>query len=269
MFTICQDSVRTYRKHKKTRGVGGEINSTRIQSIWQVLIVLFFTVMLLVVSPAYVGAAVRFVVTGDTRGCTDERPINNVMIEELVQATLNEDADFIVITGDLVNGYTSAEALKSQLIQWRDIMEELKGAGKGVYPCRGNHDLNVDGQHNDEVKQVWDEVFRNWALPDNGPLGEKYITYSVSFNDENVFIVVLDTYVNSHRINQTWLNEQFDNNDLKHVFVFAHEPAFSVRHKDCLDDYPNARNDFWNSIKSEGGRHYFAAHFTQRRGRFC
>ena len=181
------------------------MNSTRIQSIWQVLILLFFTVMLLVVSPAYVGAAVRFVVTGDTRGCTDERPINTVMLEELVQATLNEDADFIVITGDLVNGYTSAEALKSQLIQWRNIMEELKDAGKGVYPCRGNHDLNVDGQNDEEVKQVWDEVFKSWALPDDGPLGEKYITYSVSFNDEDVFIVVLDTYVNPHHINQTWL----------------------------------------------------------------
>ena len=234
------------------------MNAYRKQSIWQGLILLLFSVMILVVAPIYAGAAVRFVVVGDTRGPNHDNPINIQILGEIVDAVVNENAEFIIVTGDLVHGYTSAANLESQLTQWREIMKELKNAGMGVYPCRGNHDLNAQGQHDAAAKKVWDDVFASWNLPNNGPPGEKNISYS--FSIENVLIVALDTYINPHRINQAWLNQQFEGNNQQHVFVFAHEPAFSVRHDDCLDDYPDERNAFWNSLACEGGRIYFTGH---------
>jgi len=47
---------------------------------------------------------------------------------------------------------------------------------------------------------------------------------------------------------------------LPHVFVMGHEPAFSAKHKDCLDDNLQQRNEFLDSITKEGGRTYFCGH---------
>ena len=213
------------------------------------LLVLIGIVVLLL--PAISNAElVRFVVTGDSRG--DDNGVNITILEEIAQATLDEGADFILFTGDLVNGNTDPDTLKSQLITWRTTMQDLyDDPGISVYPCRGNHDTGS--------KAVWDSVFTgDYALPGNGPSGEENITFS--FTHGNVFIVGLDQYVNSHRSNQTWLDAQFASNTQPHIFVFGHEPAFAVLHPDCLDDYPNERNTFWNSLTDEGARIYFTGH---------
>lgn len=188
--------------------------------------------------------------TGDSR--SDDNGVNTTILEEIAQATIDEGADFILFTGDLVSGYTDQDTLESRLITWRTTMQDLyDDPGIGVYPCRGKHDAGN--------KAVWDSVFTgDYALPSNGPSGEENITFS--FTHENVFIVGLDQYVNSHRSNQTWLDAQFASNTQLHVFAFGHEPAFSVFHPDCLDDYPNKRNTFWKSLADEGARIYFTGH---------
>ncbi|MBN2455051.1 MAG: metallophosphoesterase, partial [Sedimentisphaerales bacterium] len=194
-------------------------------------------------------AAVRFIVTGDTRG--GDNGVNTTILGEIADATIAEGADFILITGDLVNGSGDQATLESQLTTWRNTMQDLYDAGIGVYPCRGDHDTGS--------KAAWDNVFTGaYALPNNGPAGEENITFS--FTQNNVFVVGLDQYVIDARVNQTWLDAQFAANDQLHVFVLGHEPAFSVHHSYCLDDWPDDRNTFWNSIAAEGGRIYFAGH---------
>jgi DNA repair exonuclease SbcCD nuclease subunit len=191
---------------------------------------------------------VRFVVVGDTR---DDLSVNTTILKEVVQATIDESADFILIAGDLVKGSSSQDELELQLTTWRTIMKPLYNKSIGVYPCRGNHDMGS--------KAAWDNVFSGpYAMPDNGPPGEKNITYS--FTHGNVFIVALDQYVTSRRVNQTWLDTQFAINHEPHIFVFGHEPAFKVNHSSCLDNYLANRNDFWESIAAEGGRIYLAGH---------
>ncbi len=103
-------------------------------------------------------SVVRFVVFGDTVG--NDHGVSETILSELVQATLAEDADFVLVAGDLVNGVR----LKSELTHWRTVMKPLYTAGVGVYPCRGNHD--------DGSKSAWDAVFSGaYALPGNGPSG--------------------------------------------------------------------------------------------------
>ena len=192
---------------------------------------------------------VRFIVTGDTRG--GDNGVNTTILGEIADATIAEGADFILFTGDLVNGSGDQATLESQLTTWRNTMQDVYDTGIGVYPCRGNHDTGS--------KAAWDNVFTGaYALPNNGPAGEENITFS--FTQDNVFVVGLDQYVTDARVNQTWLDAQFASNEQPHVFAFGHEPAFSVQHSDCLDDYPSDRNTFWSSIAAEGGRTYFAGH---------
>jgi predicted phosphodiesterase len=194
--------------------------------------------------------AFRFVVTGDTRG--SDNGVNAVILAEMAQATIDEAADFIVVTGDLVNGSTDPMILQSQFTAWRNVMQPLYDADIGVYVCRGNHDTGS--------KASWDAVFSgSYAMPDNGPAGEENITYS--FVHENGSFIVLDQYgAHLNRVNQAWLDTEFASNALPHVFVFGHVPAFSVYHPDCLDDYPDARNRFWHSVASGCGRIYFTGH---------
>jgi len=213
--------------------------------------VIYYILLFIIVLPGLTNAqTVRFVVTSDTQG-GDGNGVNSTMLGEIVWATINEGADFILISGDIVDGTPGQGTFKSQLLHWRDISQPLYDAGIGVYPVRGNHDNGA--------KADWDDVFSGaYALPSNGPVGEENITYSFTYG--NVFIVGLDQYVNPHRVNQTWLDTQFASNNEPHVFVFGHEPAFKLRHPDCLDDYPSDRDTFWNSIAAEGERIYFCGH---------
>ncbi len=192
---------------------------------------------------------VRFIVTGDTYG--GDEGIDAEILGEIVQAAHDKEADFLLITGNLVTGSSDETELQAQLIAWRDAVQPLYDAGIGVYPVRGSHE--AAGQAD------WDAVFTgDYALPTNGPSGEKNLSYS--FQRKNVFIVGLDQFVSPHAINQDWLDAQFQANRREHVFVFGHEPAFKFQNADVMDDAAQARNVFWRSLSAEGGRAYFAGY---------
>ncbi len=196
----------------------------------------------------------RFVITGDSRGpYGDPDGVNGEILGEIADAIIAESAEFVVFTGDLIWGYASSGPVETQLATWISIMQPVYDAGIGVYPLRGNHEIGVG------TKENWDNVFiGDYALPGNGPVGEENITFSVTH--KNVFIAGLDQYVNPHVINQPWLDDQFELNTQPHVFIFGHEPAFKAYHEDCMDDNATDRDDFWDSIKAEGGRTYFSGH---------
>ncbi len=196
----------------------------------------------------------KFIVTGDSRDDGGGSGVNTVILSELATEIIDQGAEFVLLPGDLVNGYNSQAALESQLLTWRNTMQPVYDAGIGVYPVRGNHDLGSPAG-----VTAWNNVFSGaYSLPANGPAGEGNLTYSVSH--ENALILGLDEYVTSHRVNQTWLDAELAANTAPHVFAFGHEPAFKVRHSDCLDDYASERDTFWASLADAGGRSYFAGH---------
>jgi len=232
------------------------IRKTCSQEKLFMIAILFLYTTLLFPSGILAQSSVRFIVMGDSRSNDPITAVNTEILAEIADATIAEEADFILFPGDLVWGYdTNTVSLEDQLTIWRDTMEPLYAAGIGVYPCRGNHDAA-----NDTIdRTAWNNVFSgDYALPGNGPAGEENITYSFSYG--NTFIIALDQYLDSYHLNQVWLDEQFEQNSLPHVFVFGHAPAFKALHTDCLDDYPLERNTFWNSIAAEGGRTYFTGH---------
>jgi hypothetical protein len=218
----------------------------------------------------------KFIVTCDSRGYSNG--INEIILSELVHEITSQGVDFLLFPGDLVSGYiaTGPSEFESQLRTWVEIMKPVYDAGIPVYVCRGNHEIgDVWGVYsypgidpNDNYTTRWLNVFGSdfhpeLKLPDNGPVDEKYMTYSVTH--KNAFIISLDQYAGIkheavHKINQKWLDAQLAANTKPHIFVAGHEPAFRALHSDCLDNRPSERNALWASLKKTGGRTYFCGH---------
>ncbi len=196
-----------------------------------------------------------FVVVGDSRG--SDVGVNSKILSEVAAEIVRVNPDFVLFPGDLVNGKRdNNDKHRAQLTKWRETMQPVYDADINVYPVRGNHDRGSK----EAGLGIWNDIFSGrYAMPDNGPAGEEKLTYS--FKHNNSLILVLDQYATrGQKNNQVWIDKQFAESSLPHVFVMGHEPAFSVKHKDCLDDNPQQRNEFLDSITQEGGRMYFCGH---------
>jgi hypothetical protein len=225
---------------------------------------LFFLALLLVTSVinAY-GQHFEFMITGDGRSAGtpgrmgfDENGINKTILRELVEEALAKRPRFILYTGDLVAGYSTEAAFRSQLRDWIKIMRPVYDAGIHVYPVRGNHDAS---SKNSEA--VWNDIFQGrYALPHNGPEGEKNMTFWAQ--EGNSLIVGLDQWGwHTHAINQGWLDQVLRDHPQTHVFVMGHEMAFKAgHHDDCLDNNEYARDAFITSLSRAGARVYLAGH---------
>lgn len=236
---------------------------------------ILIVVIVLGLSAAPVAAGWRFIVVGDSQGI--DGGINHPVLSELVGEILRRDVDLVVFAGDLVSGPPRDNDLfEGQLWEWVRVMGPVYDAGIDVYVCRGNHEVRdawstefgVYPDPVDNYARRWLEVFGNedhphLMLPDNGPPGERHMTYSVGH--KNALIVGLDQYAGMrhgrvHYLNQAWLDVELEQNTRPHVFVFGHEPAFRSFHWDCLDAHPDRRDAFWRSLKRAGGRTYFCGH---------
>lgn len=193
----------------------------------------------------------RFAVMGDSRGLP--LPVNTLVLSKLVNSLLQEDVDLVIFTGDTVLGMV---LIRFQLPIWMKTMKPLWDAGIEVYPVRGNHEtqgVNINSLG------AWQNTFVGQkALPTNGPTGHKKVTYSKVH--KNAMFIALDQYVKPHQVHQDWLDKQLALAEVPHIFVFGHEPAFKADHEDCLDDFPQQRDIFWNSLKDAGVRAYFCGH---------
>lgn len=220
-----------------------------------------------------------FAVMCDTRGdnsdTMDKSGINDTIISALVKDIVTQRCDLVLFPGDMVNGWShnGTTTYAEQFANWRDAMGPVYSAGIEVYPIRGNHENGGEKERapwppvypypclpasDPALKAAFIKAFNDSYIPMNGPEGEKGLTYSFAY--KNAFFIGLDEYVNPHKVNQAWLDEQLKGNNRSHIFVFGHEPAIRVAHPDCLAYYPAERDAMWNSIARAGGRMYFCGH---------
>ncbi|MFZ4398317.1 MAG: metallophosphoesterase family protein, partial [Kiritimatiellia bacterium] len=197
-----------------------------------------------------IAGAWRFAFVGDTH-----TPLSSIPAE-IASAVISDGAKLLIVAGDLTQSGTgvSSNALTSQLTTWRSALAPVSAAGIPVYVIRGNHEADVT---NGLV--AWNTFFSGvYAMPGNGPVGESNLTYSLTYS--NALFLGFDQYVNLHRVNQPWLNQQLATNTQPHIFAFGHEPALKTFHTDCLDSYPTERNTFWGSLANAGARVYLCGH---------
>lgn len=250
----------------------------------------FFLIWLLLTLPLLYGciheqraqersAPWRFVLISDTQGDNRESVgkscINDRILQTIAEDIVKEDPDFVLVAGDLVNGWfrNGGTDYPSQFANWKSSMKPVYQAGIPVFPIRGNHESGPDRlvlpplpAHLEPppetpalLKQAFRNAFSETYIPQNGPEGEEGLTYS--FIRKNALIIGLDQYgSHPHKVNRYWLDRELAGNRKPHVFIYGHEPAFEVRHRDCLAFYPEDRDAFWDSIGGAGGRVYFCGH---------
>ena len=225
----------------------------------------------------------KFAVLCDTRG--DSNPlhwnksgVNEAIVNSAARDMVKEGAELVLVPGDLINGNAKSRTpFASQFATWRKAMAPVYEAGIRVFPVRGNHETGIS-LHNEKkmfswlprekdspivdstpaLKVAFLEAFHDPWIPANGPEGEVGLTYS--FSHRNAFFVGLDDYVHPLKVNQAWLDAALTSNRLPHVFVYGHDPAFSIAHPDCLASYPQDRDTFWDSLGRAGARIYFSGH---------
>jgi predicted phosphodiesterase len=194
----------------------------------------------------------RFMVVADSHINSPVSNFDETILYEIVMAAIDEQLDFIFFPGDLiVRSFSNPAEEDSVLKDWRFVLDTLAFHDIRVFACRGNNDVSS--------KASWDSLFKGeYTLPQNGPEGEKNITYTLEFN--NILFIALDQYTRSHRINQIWLDEILQNNTKTFVFATGHEPAFKLLHTNCISSYPAARDSLWESLIASGTIIYFCGH---------
>lgn len=218
------------------------------------------------------GGSWTFAVLCDTRGDDNNSSyksgINDTVLSAIATAVVKDDCELVLVPGDMINGWwaNGSTSYADQFKNWRTAMAPVYGAGIKVYTVRGNHE---DGPSiyppvppyssipDPALKAAYIEAFGG-DNPDNGPPGEKDLTYSFSY--KNAFFMGFDQYVTPHKVNQAWMDGSLANNSQLHIFVFGHEPAFAINHPDCLAYYSTERCTFWNNIGNAGGQVYFCGH---------
>jgi hypothetical protein len=219
-----------------------------------------------------------FVVFGDTRDALQntQRGISP-LLGRIAERIAAEKPALVIHTGDLINGYYTGSKspvhgkYEEMFDNWkaavRPIYDFERRSGIPLYVVRGNHE---DG------KMVTDErlkaaYVKNIAsfMPQNGPLQEKGLTYSVSYQ-QATFIAVDEYSIRElgllrGLVNQPWLDEQLVLRRAPFMFVFGHVPAFKVSARGKgpfpdLYDFPEHRDTFWNSLKEAGVDMYFCGH---------
>ncbi|MFY9397517.1 MAG: metallophosphoesterase [Desulfomonilia bacterium] len=221
----------------------------------------------------------KFAVVSDTQGprkAKTARPyLNEEILEKIANDIVKERPDFVIVAGDLVNGWINngGADYRTQFEAWKEIMGPVYEAGIRVYPVRGNHEdgperlvlpplparLEPPEGAQEALKYAFRQAFNQDYIPLNGPPGEEGLTYS--FVHKNALVIGIDVFAShQHRVNQDWFDEQTASSTHEHLFVYAHEPAFGVGHKDNLSFFPRERDEFWNAIGRAGGRVYFCGH---------
>jgi hypothetical protein len=221
--------------------------------VFQILTLIIF--VLLAASSGY-AVPFSFISMADSRGTSNG--VNDNVLSSIADAIVQEDANFVLFPGDLVNGSVHDGTLASQLNHWRDIMAPVYSSdmyGAKVYAGPGNHEILNSGSEG-----VWQSIFSD--LPSNGPTGETYMTYSFDYLNSHFVMLNTDRAGSPHTINYDWLANDLAAASADHIFVFGHQPAYPAGpHRGySLDANPDQRDAFWQLLVDHNVDIYFAGH---------
>lgn len=197
-----------------------------------------------------------FVVTSDMSHYSAQEYINypNFFAGLLAYVKQFGPGDFMVSTGDVIPAEGTG---------W--TIDQVLGEDYPWFPLPGNHDFGaaeINFLQSYDLESQFDDGTMNL---NEGPEPCPRTTYS--FDYLNAHFVALNVYCNEEapwgidgNISDTiyeWLAADLAETDKKHIFVFGHEPAFPQpdaqtgdnRHlNDSLDQYPEARDRFWQLL---------------------
>lgn len=197
------------------------------------------------------GRKMRFLVFGDSKG-KNKKGINEKVLKSILHESckLNPLPEFIVVTGDSIAGSNKESILKSQLNNFRSILNSYYPK-KLILPVIGNHEVNITPQH-DRYELIFKEVYDDF-MP-SGYLDEyNKSAYYVDFKATRLIILNSFHYNEIHQITNNQLKwfDKIAADDKKNKILFVHSPAFptGAHLGHCLDLYPNCRDKFWQVVE--------------------
>lgn len=212
-----------------------------------------------------IGEAFKFAHTSDSRegmggGEYSYKGLNYRTLADLFTIAYRQDVDFILFGGDLVNGYTTDRRdFELQLEAWKKAVEPI-GHYVPIYEGVGNHEalmdvyatpdgeIEMDKKGSESAEAIFAQEFVNPAHSYPDPEDPKapsyrenvyYFDYGnsrfISFNTNywwcgypEDFGGNLEGHVMDNQLRwiEGILADAKSDSSIKHVFMFAHEPAF-------------------------------------------
>ncbi len=210
------------------------------------------------------GNRFEFAVLSDSRGASGggERyygeSCNYYILTKLLLDAYHRGSDFILFAGDLVNGYMSYEFdFRYQLKNWKRASEGV-GAFIPIYEGMGNHEALLDIYGDVEFDKCSphsaEDIFSlEFVNPLNGPSPERSMKDAAPPYTENVYYFDfgnsrfisfntnyayssnplkyggnLEGYVMDGQLDwiESVIKEADGNPNIKHIFLYGHEPSF-------------------------------------------
>ncbi|MGA2404533.1 MAG: metallophosphoesterase family protein [Syntrophobacteraceae bacterium] len=202
-----------------------------------------------------------FAVLGDQRDQNGSTGVNAPVIQSMVKDIESRGVSLALVGGDQIHAIYggSSASLPTMYRNWRAAMGRLLRIS---YPVRGNHE--ICGERSvPYYPYYWRKCVVQLLpqIPQNGPSGEKGMTYSLT--KQAAFFAGMDEFIpgNENRVNQGWLDQQLSANILPLVFVYGHEPAVALDPVlPNMSYYPLDRDAFWEILSEAGARVYFCGH---------
>ena len=203
-------------------------------------------------------------VTGET---IDPTGIHTEILKKVFHSIAQEKARFLLFTGDLVYGENLRirDKIPAQFDAWKELVKNNL-PHVTVLPVRGNHELNGDPNGISWITAFKPDLDKNNVSYFAGQKGFSY-SYSPPGHPE-VAVIALDQYMpaTQHRVDLIGLEaalKKAKENGARHLFVFAHEMAFTCgMHPDSdnMAACPTDRNKFLELLRAYDCRYFFAGH---------
>jgi 3',5'-cyclic AMP phosphodiesterase CpdA len=237
-----------------------------------VLPALLFVITTLVPIPVAQAGSWSFAVAGDDRTdgraiTVDPTGIHTEVLKKLLDAIVQQKPEFLLFTGDLVYGENLRirDTITEQFEAWKSLVK-TEAPALPVLPVRGNHETVGDPNGIAWLASFKPLLNANKVAYFPSQKGFSY-TYSPPGHPETV-IIGLDQFMPAtlHRVDLTGLEEalkQAQTSGAKHIFVFAHEMAFTCGlhpDSDNMAAFPTERDKFLELLRIYGCEYFFAGH---------
>lgn len=172
------------------------------------------------------------------------------MADKILGRIRKENPDALLVTGDLINGYTLEERLNPSLYLPAKVREHFKhlyqiwsarvdGYKFRVLPALGDHELGDLPLGNILLQTYLLPTYRqaykdSFNLPQNGPKGEKELAYYISWN--HTLLITLNTFsrdgyflkpqISSQQLQ--WLKRILRDTNKKNIIVQGHVPIVPI-----------------------------------------
>jgi hypothetical protein len=189
----------------------------------------------------------------------------------------NEEPEFVLVTGDLVNGhwYDGPKCIEHMgATYFGNWIRRMQQHHLKYYVAVGDHELGDDPWPEEKMALVphFERVFAsNLKMPQNGPENKKGLAYSVIH--KNVLLVTVETFeqldgelvVTVAGRQLEWLRETLsENRDADFIIVQGHAPIIGkplARSSSMLMVKDSSDSDFWKVMKEGGVDLYLCGEF--------